>query len=159
MSLLATAAALDDGAGDGVGGTTTGVGGCSATLAMPLPVVGAAGVPAAEGVAKLRLAGLLSTPSVLTSRPSRRTTVPSARRACSKSRSVRETRRCRVWRGSLEATGWRRAALAGCWGVRSGGGAWCCLEKRDARMMMVGVRVQGATLIELHILINSHLSQ
>ena len=38
--------------------------------------------------------GLVSMPMAFTSKPSLRTTVPSARKACSKSRSVRDTRRC-----------------------------------------------------------------
>ena len=70
------------------------------------------------------------TPSLSTSRPSRRTTVPPARRACSKSRSVREERRPAGPLMSLEATGWRPD------GNEEGGTGdrgECCLKK-DARM-------------------------
>ena len=48
-----------------------------------------------------------SAPSSSTSKPSLRSTVPPARRACSKSKSVRETRRPAGPFRSLDATGWR----------------------------------------------------
>ena len=83
---MACAAAVEvEGPGEGVGGTTVGVAGCSATRAIPRDDV--------AGDAMLLFAGLLSTPSELTSMPSLKTKVPSWRRACSKSRSVRETLR------------------------------------------------------------------
>lgn len=77
------------GAGDGVGGTTIGVEGCSATL----EIVRVTGVLVAGDDQLFEFAGLASTPNELTSTPSRSTTVPSAFKACSKSRSVREIRR------------------------------------------------------------------
>ena len=56
------------------------------------------GVDCREEVGKPKLAfigdGLVSTPIEFTSKPSLSTTVPSARKACSKSKSVRDTRRC-----------------------------------------------------------------
>jgi hypothetical protein len=51
--------------------------------------------------------GVVSTPKEFTSKPSLSTTVPSARKACSKSRSVRDIRRgsCLFPFKSSEATG------------------------------------------------------
>lgn len=58
--------------------------------------------------------GLVSTPIEFTSKPSLSTTVPSARKACSKSKSVRDTRRCNCLFPfkSPEATGIRPEGYA-----------------------------------------------
>jgi hypothetical protein len=79
--------------------------------------VGVAGCKARsrEEVGEPKLAfmgdGLVSTPKEFMSKPSLSTTVPSARKACSKSRSVRETRRLFPFR-SPEATGKRPEGYA-----------------------------------------------
>jgi len=85
------AAVEEPGLCNGVGGTTIGVEGCNAILDMAR-LTGVALL--LLGDPKLRFnPGLESTPSVFTSTPSLSTNVPSAWRACSKSRSVRDTRR------------------------------------------------------------------
>ena len=80
-----------------------------------------------------------SAPSSSTSKPSLSTTVPPARRACSKSKSVRESRRPASPLMSLEATGWRPA------GNDEGGTGdrgECCL-KRDASLEEAGLASGG----------------
>ena len=76
------------GAGVGVGGTTVGVEGCCITGVREEECATETGVEysfeAGEGVE--------STPKELKSGPSVKTTVPPPNKACSKSRSVRETR-------------------------------------------------------------------
>lgn len=82
--------------GVGVGGTMIGVAGWRAR-GVRAPLTGGVGDgnPRADGE------GLVSTPNELKSKPSASLTVPSERKACSKSISVRDMRRL----GTL--TGWR----------------------------------------------------
>ena len=102
--------------GEGVGGTMVGVAG----------IAGLRGD--GEEVEKEMEALERSAPKLSTSGPSLRRTVPPARSACSKSRSVRETRR-EAWR-LLGPTAWRPDGKAdGGAGDRGDG----CL-KRDARL-------------------------
>lgn len=72
----------------GVGGTTTGVGGCRARGVRAF-LAGGVGLEEPRGDGE----GLVSTPNELTSNPSASLTVPSERNACSKSISVRDIRR------------------------------------------------------------------
>lgn len=76
------------------------------------------------------------TPRVSMSRLSLMTTVPSARRACSKSSSVREMRRWRL--PSRAATGCRPAGKDDGGRGDRGDGCWC--RNSDARMAQDGRR-------------------
>ncbi len=85
--------------GDGVGGTMIGVDGCSPRY----PLCGGG-----EGDEESAIEAFeRSAPSSSTSRPSLSRTVPPARRACSKSSSVREVRRPAIPWVSFDPTGCR----------------------------------------------------
>lgn len=71
-----------------------------------------------------------STPRASTSRLSLRTTVPSARRACSKSKSVLDTRRLASPWTSFGPTGWRPAGKD----VGSGGDRGDGCRNNEARL-------------------------
>lgn len=114
----------DEGPGPGRGLTTgEGVGGTMVGVAGILGLRGDGDEEEKEMEAFER-----SAPKLSTSGPSLRSTVPPARRACSKSKSVRETRLA-AWR-SLDPTAWRPD------GKEEGGagdrGEGC--RKRDARL-------------------------
>lgn len=88
--------------GEGVGGTTTGEAGWK-----PIWGVLGGGDGEEKGLKELidALYVVSRTPRVSMSKLSLMTTVPSARKACSKSKSVRETRRCKLPLTSFEPTG------------------------------------------------------